>query len=95
MTSVPSKTSLGAQNMNTGPEAPENAENDFGRAKQENKTRLPDTAEISPSTQNMKTGPEAPRTAENEFGRGNQENRTRRPGTAENESGSQNHGKRT
>jgi hypothetical protein len=37
--SVPSKTIPGAQNMKTGPDALGTAENEFGRAKQENGTQ--------------------------------------------------------
>jgi hypothetical protein len=39
MTSVSLKTISGAQNMKTGPDALGTAENEFGRAKQENETR--------------------------------------------------------
>jgi hypothetical protein len=41
MPSVPSKTSPGAQNMKTGPDALGTAENEFGSAKLVNGTRHP------------------------------------------------------
>jgi hypothetical protein len=39
--SLPSKTSPGASNMKTGPDAPSTAENESGSAKHENGTRRP------------------------------------------------------
>jgi hypothetical protein len=88
--SVPPKTSPGAQNMKTGPNALGTVENMSSSGKQENGTRRPryrrkrdETPSVPPKmrpdAQNMKMRPDALGTAENESGHAKHENGTRRP----------------
>jgi hypothetical protein len=70
------KTSSGAQNMKTGPDALSTAEKESGPAKLENGTRRPWYPD---AVGTAKTIPGALCTAENEFGQEKQENGTRRP----------------
>jgi hypothetical protein len=68
-----------AQNMKTGPDALGTAENESGRAKQENGYATPPvTPKTSPGAQNKKTTPDAFCTAENESRSAKHENGTRR-----------------
>jgi hypothetical protein len=65
MSAVPPKTSPGAKNMKTGPDALGTAENEFGRAKHENGTRLPRyRRKRVGDRKTRKTGPDALGTAE-------------------------------
>jgi hypothetical protein len=69
-----------AQNMKTGPDALDTAENMSGSAKHENGTRLVfscTTRNESENEKNMKTGVDALGTAEKESGREKHENMTR------------------
>jgi hypothetical protein len=75
---VPSKTSPGAQNMKTRPDALGTVGNDSESAKHENGKRPLQYRRKRVRAQNMKTGPDALGTAENESGHAKKENGTRR-----------------
>jgi hypothetical protein len=79
--SVPPKMSSGAQNMKTGLDALDTAENESGSAKHQNGTQYPLAVrpKMSSGVQNMKTVADALGTTENESGRAKHENGTRRP----------------
>jgi hypothetical protein len=75
--SVPPKTSPGAQNIETRPDALGNVQNDSGRGKRDPTPSV--TPKMSLGAQNMKMGTDALCTTENESGRTKHENSTRRP----------------
>jgi hypothetical protein len=76
--SVPPKTSTGAQNIKTGPEALGTAENETRSPKHEKGADTIGTAETSQGAQKKKTGPDALGTAENMSGSEKHGNGTRR-----------------